>query len=1025
MNFYNDDEKKAGAPVIPGAASPFKKTSAFGKSPMFSRAAGSIFDRLKNLSRKDMAFVGIGLSILVMAPVAEYMMNQPEAAPSMEGSGFGSRDGKAPLDTGFGSLSAGSSDGAGEVITPLSSRDPSSLILGAQPAQPPAAPYTPPPTSFRDSVKEVARESFSAATKSAGAPTPIPKMGSMLRGMSSFSDSGGSSTRGSLSGGKIMDTAQSAPNKAAKRSMVGPVAMAGYKGVASNTPNSASKGAFEKLRNQADKSAGYFSGGSAMNSLDKAAAEAVNVGAGGGGAGGLGDGEKTGKTGNSSVKGYDRNMNPKETLEEMAAKQRMQKALEWEFFKKYEIPKQIINAVVGEVAKWFGSQTARALNGPGAGPTSYVCIGKLNKDLPCEKTNFKEVLRNSDEKVVDSWKSNQNLCPCGVLPAEDFAASVGGGNTTGPGGGNTTTTTTGTGGGTGQAPAVSPVFKDFDTTLVDMLKNIQAGAKTTDAKELLRLSEGIAKGFGELHADKVVTEINNRTAQTSRDVAAYKEAVKKARGEFDEAWNQYKVFKVQLQAVNTAAGNGTLYVGSVNGISADATQAVKPDVEKALGTLIGYETSKIAVGDARLKFHEAAYPVYESQIAKSLALAGAVSQDYLGNVVGKANTIKGEIAACKGEGDAVKPDKINDLRAKFTELSGAETAVKEQPQTLPATRDDTGLRYVSLPPADLRTAVAGATRGGAGLIASPVKWRGLGSPEIQPAETLNDVDARAKEGTDWSATSPATKGSNAAAVVDLDNLAEASLLASSIRAIDEISNDAKNAKVDPGTAVSQFTPVKEEMDRIRKVLETWKIDIANPTHGAAGTTPTTTQTATGTGTGAGSGNQPVNVTVNVNTTANAGSTSGATNNTHTTAAAVATKPKPKPQGNTGTGGGLDTNKVNLYQRGMQTQNDAIKAARQAMNNAKARSDAAKAQFDAAYNTCNSTCSKWPAFTQDTCWAGCKVTTGFNGKSEAFTRANDEYRSAISFVSQKKSECAAYLSGTVEPKYRSIAGTCLN
>ena len=91
MNFYNEDEDKDGAPVLPKSASPFKKTSPFGKMPSFSRAQGSIIDRLKNLSRKDMAFVGIGLSVLVMAPVAEYMMSQPPEK-TMLTSGFGTRD---------------------------------------------------------------------------------------------------------------------------------------------------------------------------------------------------------------------------------------------------------------------------------------------------------------------------------------------------------------------------------------------------------------------------------------------------------------------------------------------------------------------------------------------------------------------------------------------------------------------------------------------------------------------------------------------------------------------------------------------------------------------------------------------------------------------------------------------------------------------------------------------------------------------------------------------------------------------
>jgi len=373
MNFYNEDEKKDGA-AAPGA---FKKTSSFGKAPLFSRTAGGLMDRLKNLSRKDMAFVGIGLSVLVMAPVAEYMMSKP-STDNILTPGFGSREGGAPTglyEPGINALSQGSPDGSGEVITPLSSRDPASLILGSQPAAPAMPPPSAPPTTFRDSMKDVGRAAFTEASKAAPSPTPIPRMQAALRGMSSFFG-GGDSTRtsGSLGGGKIIDDAKSASNKAAKRSMVGPVAMPGYKGVASNTPNSSSKGAFEKLRSAADKSAGNFTGGSAISSLDKAAADAPNVGAGGGGMGYGGDSEKTGKTSPYNNK-YEHSRSG-ESLAEMAAKQRMQKALDWEFYKQYEIPKQLINAILtgitGPLTK-FVDGTVSHIFGLDAQPKPTYC----------------------------------------------------------------------------------------------------------------------------------------------------------------------------------------------------------------------------------------------------------------------------------------------------------------------------------------------------------------------------------------------------------------------------------------------------------------------------------------------------------------------------------------------------------------------------------------------------------------------------------------------------------------------------
>lgn len=367
MNLYNEDDKRDGAPVIPSGASSFKKSSAFGK-PMFSRAAGGIMERLKNLSRKDMAFVGIGLSVLVMAPVAEYMTSKP-STDNLLTPGFGSREGSSAnggvYEPGINALSQGSPDGSGEVITPLSSRDPSSLILGSQPAQAPVAPVMAPPpsSSFRDSMKDMGRNAFSEVAKSVGAPTPIPRMQSALRNFGSFFSGGeGTRTAGGLDGGKIIGNAKSASSKAAGHGMVGPVATAGYKGVASNSPHGSSGSAYDKLRSQADRAASNFTNGSAMNGLDRAAADSVNIGSGAGGLGAGGaDSEKTGKPSNSTTK-YEHSRSG-ESLEEMAAKQRMQKALDWEFFKKYEIPKQIINAIVGAVSTTIGKYIGDSLDG--------------------------------------------------------------------------------------------------------------------------------------------------------------------------------------------------------------------------------------------------------------------------------------------------------------------------------------------------------------------------------------------------------------------------------------------------------------------------------------------------------------------------------------------------------------------------------------------------------------------------------------------------------------------------------------
>ena len=580
MNFYNDEEneKKEGAPALPRAASPFKKTSAFGKAPLFSRTAGSLMDRLKNLSRRDMALVGLGLSVLVMVPVAEYMMSQPPQENLLEG-GWGGKEklGDMPYEPGVNGLSQGSADGSGEVITPLSARDPVSLILGSQPAQPAAAPpvYTPPATSMRDAMRDAGREAFSAASKSAGAPTVIPKMAGGLRNMSFFGGGESSRTSGNLGGGKIIDEARSASSKAAKRSMVGPVAIAGYKGVAS-TPNSASKGAFEKLRAAADKSAGNFSGGSAMRSLDKAAADALEIGKGSGGMGAGGDSDQTAKTSGNSVNGYDRNRSG-ETLAEQAAKMRQQKALEWEFYKKYEIPKQIINAIVGAVSSVLGDfikdklmsafdmyppnikcwNPAVCPNGSNCGDLAVTYLGanwwnngKKMTDL-CSVGGSPVAIKQVVGKESASSTSEVCLCGKGERP------SVGGTAAGGPGGAAADPSVN-PGGNPSATPqhhaqAVVTSMKSYD----DQLRNIVTMVAEAEAKKDLKalddkFVEGVVTGFQNLSplADDKLQLLRNLKGSVDKANTQFNSDLEVARGKVEAFRPDYEKFNKVWDKLN-------------------------------------------------------------------------------------------------------------------------------------------------------------------------------------------------------------------------------------------------------------------------------------------------------------------------------------------------------------------------------------------------------------------------------------------------------------------------------------------
>ena len=208
MNLNNGDNKAGNLPPIMGA--PFKKTSPFSGGSGISKLAGGLKDKFQNLSRKDLAFVGIGLSVLLMAPVAEYLMSKP-SEDNLLTPGFSGREsssgGGSPYEPGINALSEGSPDGSGEVITPLSARDPLSLVMGAQPASP-AYESVAPRVDVRDAIKDAGRASFKAATSRA--PTPIPKAQGSLRALGSFF-SGGESTqvRGGLSPAPVLASAKS------------------------------------------------------------------------------------------------------------------------------------------------------------------------------------------------------------------------------------------------------------------------------------------------------------------------------------------------------------------------------------------------------------------------------------------------------------------------------------------------------------------------------------------------------------------------------------------------------------------------------------------------------------------------------------------------------------------------------------------------------------------------------------------------------------------------------------------------
>ncbi|MGC9058207.1 MAG: hypothetical protein ACP5H8_03950, partial [Candidatus Micrarchaeia archaeon] len=273
-----------------------KKRFAFTKL----KSRTSFIERLKSVSKKDIAWLVVGVMILVMAPVAEYFISKPKPNTALT-TGFGERkmiDSGDLYEPGIGALSAGSPDGVEEMIAPLTARDPITLILGAKKETPQPLPSPSPQETKRDSVADIARRSFSEATR-ASAPFIPPRLQAGLRGLGAMMG-GGSMTSEAFSKGAIIAEAKSAPSKAQKRTIVGAQAIPNFKGVASIS-DSVNKGAFEKLRTQADNAANYFSGANAREALENAAAASIKP-VSDGGFGAIQDGGRSSGFSNNSLR---------------------------------------------------------------------------------------------------------------------------------------------------------------------------------------------------------------------------------------------------------------------------------------------------------------------------------------------------------------------------------------------------------------------------------------------------------------------------------------------------------------------------------------------------------------------------------------------------------------------------------------------------------------------------------------------------------------------------------------------------
>ncbi len=373
----------------------------------------TLFDRLKQFKKKDLAFILAGLGTLFMAPLAEHFMMAPENGDAALQQGWGKGGtgggsffggGSSPYESGSNLASGGAIGGGGDIITPLNVRDPSSLVMGPGGTQQPpagsAAPAAPPPTAparsddeLKDALKGAASRGASAALKKA--PLPVPKValgGSGLRGLG-VAAGGSSASGGSLPVGPAAGSVGGGGGGGLRLVRNTP----GFKGVAGSRSPTGGTGLDNTKRAGANAGDAFNRAGSAAAGLNAAASETIPTGGqgfGGGGQGGVGANDKPG-----SGSGPGGSKSVGESLAFLRAKQRQEEELKLEFEKrKLKDPELLLYGIRNDSLKAMASEVTKSLTkhitgflDPSAGGSSAVIKCPGMPDVPlasarkCEK----------------------------------------------------------------------------------------------------------------------------------------------------------------------------------------------------------------------------------------------------------------------------------------------------------------------------------------------------------------------------------------------------------------------------------------------------------------------------------------------------------------------------------------------------------------------------------------------------------------------------------------------------------------
>ena len=414
-------------------------------------AGMTLFDRLKQFKKKDLAFILAGLGTLFMAPLAEHFMMSPEGGdPTMQqgwGQGRG-RDifgsGSSPYEPGSQSIAQGGAiGGSGDIITPLNVRDPSALVMGpGSTQQPPAgsiAPPTTPPLSGPGgprSEPDLKDALAGAASRAAGAVAPkaplsMPKValgGSGLRGLGvaggGSSASAGLAAPGSSPGG-TPGTGGGGVNLAR--------ANRDYNGVARGGSNPQGLDRTKALAAAAGDN--FNKPGSALNNLNEASKQQMGTqdGSSFGGRGG-GDAGKDDKGPGGNGPGGSKNLG--ESLAYILAKERAMKELELEFEKrKLRDPELLWLNIRNDALKAIGQEVAKGLAKCATNPIACVTsasaasgIVKCGQDLPAvpKATAKSNECEGDDDAFCYKFSKSGNSVGWKVAPDKQIPCTISG-----------------------------------------------------------------------------------------------------------------------------------------------------------------------------------------------------------------------------------------------------------------------------------------------------------------------------------------------------------------------------------------------------------------------------------------------------------------------------------------------------------------------------------------------------------------------------------------------------------------------